>query len=73
MPNTSRRARHLRFRERGRTQSDHSFLFKNTPNAWHGVSALTCPTGSYRRLFNIIFEGPAGRRLLDRARTLFRF
>jgi hypothetical protein len=60
-------------RDEARIVDNHSFLFKNTPNAWHGVSALTCPTGSYRRLFNIIFEAPAGRRLLDRARTLFRF
>lgn len=36
----------------------HSFLFKNTPNAWHGVKPLTCPEGKYRRLFNVIFEFP---------------
>jgi hypothetical protein len=35
---------------------NHSFLFKNTPDAWHGVTALTSPPGNYRRLFNIIFE-----------------
>lgn len=35
-----------------------SFLFKNTPDGWHGVSPLTCPEGAYRRLFNIIFEFP---------------
>src|SRR5262245_54549253 len=52
--------------------NNRSFLFKNTPNAWHGVSALTCPPGSYRRLFNVSFEAPASRRLLDRARALFR-
>lgn len=33
-----------------------SFLFKNTPDAWHGVEPLTCPPGHYRRLFNVIFE-----------------
>jgi hypothetical protein len=51
---------------------NHSFLFKNTPDAWHGVTALTCPPGNYRRLFNLIFERPhnPGRRLLDRARNL---
>jgi hypothetical protein len=59
-------------RDEARIVDNHSFLFKNTPNAWHGVSALTCPPGSYRRLFNIIFEAPAGRRLLARARTLLR-
>ena len=68
---------------------NHSFLFKNTPHAWHGASALTCPPGSYRRLFNVIFETPqvsaarspylatpaapsAGRRLIEKARTLLR-
>ncbi|PJD95254.1 MAG: hypothetical protein CK425_09060 [Parachlamydia sp.] len=35
---------------------NHSFLFKNTPNAWHGVKALKSPEGKYRRLFNVIFE-----------------
>lgn len=38
--------------------NNHSFLFKNTPNAWHGVKPLTCPQGKYRRLFNVIFEFP---------------
>ncbi|MGD1912916.1 MAG: hypothetical protein ACFB2X_19340 [Rivularia sp. (in: cyanobacteria)] len=35
---------------------NHSFLFKNTSEAWHGVKALTCPEGKYRRLFNVIYE-----------------
>jgi hypothetical protein len=35
---------------------NHSFIFKNTPNAWHGVKPLLCPPGSYRKLFNVIFE-----------------
>jgi hypothetical protein len=35
-----------------------SFLFKNDDEAWHGVRPLTCPEGSYRRLFNVIFERP---------------
>jgi hypothetical protein len=71
-------------RDEARIVDNHSFLFRNTPDAWHGASALTCPPGSYRRLFNVIFETPqagarrgptpsAGRRLLDRARTLLRF
>ncbi|WP_199194343.1 hypothetical protein [Pleurocapsa sp. CCALA 161] len=38
--------------------NNHSFLFKNTPNAWHGVKPLNCPQGKYRRLFNVIFEFP---------------
>ncbi|MBC7931133.1 MAG: 2OG-Fe(II) oxygenase [Rubrivivax sp.] len=73
-------------RDEARIVDNHSFLFKNTPASWHGASALTCPPGSYRRLFNVIFETPnasaernprlsaptAGRRLLDRARTFLR-
>ncbi|MGF1588781.1 MAG: 2OG-Fe(II) oxygenase [Pleurocapsa sp.] len=35
---------------------NHSFLFKNTPDAWHGVKPLSCPKDKYRRLFNVIFE-----------------
>lgn len=38
--------------------NNHSFLFKNAPNAWHGVKPLACPQGKYRRLFNVIFEFP---------------
>ncbi|CCB85052.1 MULTISPECIES: hypothetical protein [Parachlamydia] len=35
---------------------NYSFLFKNTPNAWHGVKALKSPPGKYRRLFNVIYD-----------------
>jgi 2OG-Fe(II) oxygenase superfamily len=31
-----------------------SFLFRNGPDSWHGVRPLTCPPGSYRRLFNVV-------------------
>ncbi|WP_338462552.1 2OG-Fe(II) oxygenase [Synechococcus elongatus IITB7] len=37
------------------------FFFRNTPEAWHGVEALTCPEGQQRRLFNVIFEVPDSR------------
>ena len=40
-----------------RITDNHSFFFKNTASAWHGVRPLACPPESYRRLFNIIFEG----------------
>ena len=40
-------------------RDNHSFLFKNTPDAWHGVRALTCPPEKYRRLFNVIFHEAA--------------
>lgn len=43
-------------------RDNRSFLFKNTEQAWHGVRALTCPPGSYRRLFNVIFETPQAPR-----------
>lgn len=61
-----------------------SFLFKNTPEAWHGVRRLTSPPGKFRRLFNVIFERPGiaaeggihvtARRsgLLKRAREILR-
>ena len=37
---------------------NHSFLFKNTPDAWHGVRTLTCPEDAFRRLFTVVFELP---------------
>lgn len=42
-----------------RIMDNYSFLFRNQPEAWHGVEPLSCPEGSYRRLFNIIFEFPS--------------
>lgn len=39
-----------------------SFLFKNEDSAWHGVRPLTCPAGSTRRLFNVIFARPRKER-----------
>lgn len=36
--------------------NNHSLLFQNTDNAWHGVEALRCPAGAMRRLFNVVFE-----------------
>lgn len=55
---------------------NHSFLFKNTPEAWHGVRTLTCPEGCYRRLFNVIFHAEDGKRksgsLGERLRQAFR-
>lgn len=37
-----------------------SFLFKNGPGAWHGVRAIRCPAGRYRRLFNVILTQRPG-------------
>lgn len=51
---------------------NHSFLFKNTPDAWHGVKPLTCPEGKYRRLFNVIFEFPQTRSPLSLPKRLLK-
>ena len=37
---------------------NYSFLFKNAVDSWHGVRALTCPPGKFRKLFNVIYEFP---------------
>ena len=50
--------------------NNHSFLFKNAPNAWHGVKPLTCPEGKYRRLFNVIFEFPQTNSPLSLSKKL---
>lgn len=31
-----------------------SFLFKNTPNAWHAVDYIRCPETKYRKLVSIV-------------------
>ena len=55
-----------------RLTDSHSFIFKNTPNAWHGVKPLTCPEGKYRKLFNVIFETPQSRRPLSRPQRILK-
>lgn len=35
-----------------------SMLFRNTPQAWHGVATIDCDEGHHRRLFNVIFQLP---------------
>lgn len=42
-----------------------SFFFRNYGHGWHGVKPLTCPTGNYRRLFNIIIEYSSSRKNLQ--------
>lgn len=52
--------------------NNHSFLFKNTTEAWHGVRTLTCPPERYRRLFNVIFhadEAPKKTGFADRLKS----
>lgn len=46
----------------GKITDNHSFLFKNTEDSWHGVRKLTCPPGKYRRLFNVIIEAPRAEK-----------
>lgn len=41
------------------------FLFRNAPEAWHGVRELNCPPGQQRRLFNVIFELPDSRPAVE--------
>ncbi len=38
--------------------NNRSMLFKNVPDAWHGVAPIRCPEGNYRRIFNVIFQNP---------------
>jgi hypothetical protein len=40
------------------TLGNRSFLFKNSPRSLHGVRRLECPSGRYRRLFNVCYEHP---------------
>ena len=38
------------------TFGNRSFIFKRTDHSWHAVKELTCPEGSYRRLFTVVFN-----------------
>ncbi|MDQ3755081.1 MAG: 2OG-Fe(II) oxygenase [Acidobacteriota bacterium] len=63
--------------EEAQIVDNHSFLFRNGAQSWHGVRALACPAGRYRRLFNVIFEFPSGPQpratsRLDAVKNLFR-
>jgi 2OG-Fe(II) oxygenase superfamily len=50
-----------------------SFFFRNYEHGWHGVKPITCPTGSYRRLFNIIVEYSASyKKLKALAQPIYR-
>lgn len=47
-----------------------SFLFQRTDNAWHGVHALDCPDGKYRKVFILVIDkvsSPGFRGLIKRA------
>jgi hypothetical protein len=38
------------------TADNRSLLFARQGNSWHGVRAVTCPEGYYRKVFIVVFE-----------------
>lgn len=38
-----------------------SFIFQNSPQAWHGVKKISAPEGKYRRLFTVVFDKKGAR------------
>lgn len=55
------------------TLGNHSFLFRNEPDGWHGVKPVQCPEGAYRRLFNVIFVvTPQSPTMVNRVRGKLR-
>lgn len=45
---------------------NHSFLFKNAPEFWHGVERLSCPEGKQRRIFSVIFESASLSKVIKK-------
>ena len=41
------------------TMGNRSLIFARKPHSWHGVRALTCPEGVYRKVFIIVPEDRA--------------
>ncbi|MEE8311644.1 MAG: hypothetical protein V3R77_05260 [Candidatus Binatia bacterium] len=39
-----------------KTLDNRSFLFARTAGSWHGVRAIHCPEGAYRRVFIVVIE-----------------
>jgi len=55
------------------TKGNRSLIFGRRGNSWHGVRALTCPEGMYRKVFIVVFEDyRPGRMFLKRAKRLLR-
>jgi hypothetical protein len=55
----------------GETLGNHSLLFERRGDSWHGVREITCPEGSYRKVFIVVINGKERsfvRRMVDRAR-----
>lgn len=50
-----------------------SLLFTRKAGSWHGVRALRCPVGIYRKVFIVVVEDPvlgAAHRLVKTAKRL---
>ncbi len=45
------------------TADNRSLLFARRGNSWHGVHAVTCPEGYYRKVFIVVFEAHRPLRL----------
>ena len=37
---------------------NNSLFFRNSPTSWHGVRPLLAPSGSFRKIFTVIFDTP---------------
>jgi len=45
------------------TADNRSLIFARQGNSWHGVHAVTCPEGYYRKVFIVVFEAHRPARL----------
>lgn len=55
------------------TEGNRSLIFGRRGNSWHGVRALTCPEGQYRKVFIVVFEDyRPGRMFIKRVQRLLR-
>lgn len=55
------------------TMDNRSIIFGRRGNSWHGVRAITCPEGAFRKVFIVVFEDYRPRKmLLKRVRRLLR-
>ena len=55
------------------TMGNRSIVFGRRGNSWHGVRAITCPEGAFRRVFIVVYEDFHPRKVLvKRLRRLLR-
>jgi hypothetical protein len=50
-----------------RATGNWSFLFTRRGNSWHGVEAIGCPAGLFRKVFIVVLNRPRLRQRLTRA------